>query len=70
MARSGFDGSVFAIVQALLKSLQLETFEARSKIDLSRRCSTQSHGVIDHGLYIHRNIPLTFSMWYERAVSV
>lgn len=46
-----------AIVQSLLKSLQLERF-AVGKTGLSRRCSTRSNGAIDHWLNLRQNIPL------------
>ena len=38
----------------LLKLRKLSVF----KLDLSRGCLTWCHGVLDHGLNLHRNIPL------------
>ena len=44
------------IVLSFLRLLKLHKLAVR-KFDLSREVFTQCHGMLDHGLNLHRNIP-------------
>ena len=67
MAMSGFLMAVscwrhrlqcIVIVRSFLRLLKLHKL-AVGKLDLSRGGLTLCHGVLDHGLNLHRNIPLS-----------
>ena len=56
------------IMRSFLRLLKLHKL-AVCKLDLSRGGLTQCHGVLDHGLFLHRNIPLNHFIIFLFLVS-